>query len=320
MPRFLITIVFVSVGILMATAHVRGETTMPASGPSLPKDAAATVSELLSLSQVEFSLPRGMSGADYYAELARAHAKFLDLLKVLDRQVDADLARKVAESGGGGIERNLIEMARDYSKHPEHYATLLDFYEKPTNPRMHVLRPPGLQKEHSLEEYRAAWELLLLAPCTEGSRFMRPTCFEAIAAIRNDASIPVLLYLYERANAGLQIGLQRDALDEQLKVLGTLNSYCWVALDEQRKVLWTLNRYCNAASLHAMLRCVAISEAVKPPLPKVSSMKEWVMGDLGYLARYGKQWREVIAAVLKEKLSDADRSFLQEVLKDSVQK
>jgi hypothetical protein len=304
MPRIPLTIIFVAVGILMVTAHVRGETTMPASGPSLPKDAAATVSELLSLSRVEFSLPLNMSGADYYAELARAHAKFLDLLKVLDRQVDENLARKVAESGGGGIERNLIGMARDYSKHPEHYATLVGFYEKPADLSMHVLRPPGLQKEHSLEKYRPAWELLLLAPCTEGSNLMRPRGYEAIAAIRNDASIPVLLYLYERANAGLKSGHQR------------------VALDEQMKVIRTLNYYCNAASLHAMLRCVAISEAVKPPLPKVAefTMKEWVMRLLRDQAHYGKQWREVIAAVLKEKLSDADRAFLQEVLKDSVQK
>jgi hypothetical protein len=135
---------------------------------------------------------------------------------------------------------------------------------------------------------------------------MRPACFEAIAAIRNDASIPVLLYLYERANAGLQSGLKSAALDEQLKVLGTLN------------------RYCDAASLHAMLRCVAISEVVKPPLLKVAefTMKERVMRYLRDQENFGngKQWREVIAAVLKENLSDADRAFLQEVLKDSVQK
>jgi hypothetical protein len=317
MKRIPLTIIFVVVGVLMATAQVRGENTMPASGSSLPKAAAATVSELLSLSQEEFVFLPGGSYMDHKANLTKAHMKFLDLLKVLDRQVDADLARKVAESGGGGIERNLIEMARDYSKHPEHYAALLGFYEHPANLRMHILTPPGLQREHALEEYRAAWELLLLAPCTDGSRFMRPTCFDAIAAIRNDASIPMLLYLYERANARLQIGLQRDALDKQLKVLGTLNRDCSVALEEQRKVVGTLNRYCNAVSLHAMLRCVAISETVEPPLPKETryNMKEWVIGHLRYLAHYDKPWREVIAAVLKENLSDADRSFLQDVLK-----
>jgi len=86
-------------------------------------------------------------------------------------------------------------------------------------------------------------------------------------------------------------------------------------------VLKVLNRYCDSAALRAMLRCVAMSEAVPPPLPKKAgfTMKEWAMRLLRDQENYGngKQWRVVIEKALqeKEKLSDADRTFLEYVLK-----
>ena len=88
-------------------------------------------------------------------------------------------------------------------------------------------------------------------------------------------------------------------------------------------MLVTLGRFRNAAALRAMLRCVAISEA-EGRAPRLSelTMKEWVIRFLRYEDGHGRaeKWRKVMAEVLQEKLSDADRSFLEEVLKGPVRK
>lgn len=151
--------------------------------------------------------------------------------------------------------------------------------------------------------------MLLLSPCTEEARFNRQALFRAIGIIRNDGSIPLLMYLYEHANLDVQ---RRAKYRQQLDTH---------TLDEQLLVLQTLGRYSDSASLHAMLRCVAMSEAVPPPLPKRAgfTMKEWALRLLRGQEDEGKgdQWRAVIEKELqeKEKLSDADRTFLEDVLK-----
>jgi len=99
-----------------------------AEGESLPNDVAKTIGELQSLPNQQFLVP---PGADPRKYLPQAHEKFLELLKTLNGQVNDALAQKVQETNTGGIEPNLIAMARDYGNHPEHYEKLINFYKRP---------------------------------------------------------------------------------------------------------------------------------------------------------------------------------------------
>jgi len=305
MLRLLYAMICLAISISTAATQSQGQSTVPPKDHVLPKSVVTTISELLVLSQKDFTSEPGKSWMEYSSQLTKAHAQFLVLLQTLDRQVSENLATKIVNSSTATIERNLIEMARNYGQHPEYYAQLVKYYEHPVMRDARVQRPPGLAAQHAVEKYRSTWELLLLAPSTHESRFMRRVCFQAIETIRNDASIPLLVRLYERANVGVQNGFRRNN-----------------ALDEQMAVLKALNRYCDSAGLHAMLRCMAISERGPRPSLKLSgfTMKEWAVRLLGDRENYGnrKPWREVIEKVLqeKEKLSDADRSFLQDAFKN----
>lgn len=304
MVRIVLILVIVVAAVAAMLTQGSGQFAVAASGETLPKDVAASVAKLRSLSEGALRLPPGIVPRSRPWIVADGHKAFLDQLAVLNSQVDDDLARKVAEESGAGIERNLIAMARDYSKHPQHLRRLVELYGHQQGER-----PPTVQAELATDEYRPAWELLLLSPCTEEARFNRQALFRAIGNIRNDGSIPLLMYLYEHANLDVQ---RRAKYRQQLDAH---------ALDEQLLVLQTLGRFCDSAALHAMLRCVAMSEAVPPPLPKKAgfTMKEWAMRLLRDQENYGngKQWRVVIEKALqeKEKLSDADRTFLEDVLK-----
>jgi len=149
-----------------------------------------------------------------------------------------------------------------------------------------------------VEKYRPAWELLLLAPTSEQAEFMRKTCFEALRDIRSDASIPLLVFLFERASAAK---LETNQ-----------------ASDDQIYAIVTLGNFSNIAGLQAMLNCMRMSEAA-PPNPEFKNVpvKDWVLHSLLDKNNYGNgdQWRAVIENALREeKLSDADRSFLQQML------
>ena len=299
------------VGMLAMTFPCHAQPVMPSSDISLPQDVAKTMKQLLALAQQEFDPPPGASQGGFYEGLPKAHQEFLDLLKVLDQQVPEDIAKRVTESTSVGIERNLVEMARDYGHHPDRYTEFLEYYEhwaRTRNPRPVVLEPRPLAPKHAVEKYRPTWELFLLAPGTRGSRFIRERCFEAITEIRNNASIPLLVYLYQRANAGVRSGYERDN-----------------ALSEQVAVLVALNAYRNSIGLHAVLQCQSMSSQLRSSMTNLSGigMKNRIIGMLTYTrSDLGKQWREVIERELSEnkKLSDADRKFLEDVLKAPVKK
>jgi hypothetical protein len=312
MLRIFATMMLIAVGIPTAAAQDQGNPSMPASGSFLPKDVAVTVSKLLALSQQELSRPPLAVPRSRPSIARETHLEFLGLLSVLNKQVDHELARKVAESSTVGIDCNLIAIARDYSKHPKHYEQLAEHYRM-ADPRPRGLHPEAPEANHATEEYRPAWELLLLSPCSQECRFARPVFFQTIGTIGNDASIPLLVYLYEQANIDVKHRVQDGR---------TLDDH---SLDEQLLVLQTLNSYCDSAALHAMLRCVAMSESIPSPLPKTAgfTMKEWAMRLLQDQKNNNENpWRKVIERVLQDdkKLSDKDRLLLNEVLQKSAHK
>jgi len=278
---------------------------MPTGTISLSPGVKTAVEELLLLSQREFDPPPGEAwGAFFPKDLYELHGKFLDLLKALDRQVDEDLVRRSVHDTTGDIRCRLIAIAHDFSLRPERYEELVDSYARRPrrNAAIHVHRPPMPTPQDSVEKYRLTWELLLVAPCSNDSLFMRPACFKAIGIIRNDSSIPLLVHLYRRANAGVKSGFRRGQ-----------------ALDEQLRIIESLHVYRNSSALGAMLRCVAISENVPAPVPKASqfTMKEWTIrylrDEVGVTD--GNRWRPVIQKALEDKdLSNADRAFLENVL------
>jgi hypothetical protein len=272
---------------------------------AVPEGVAAAMDRLLSLSQRAFRREPGKSYLDVRAEVAAWRGDFFAELRSLDGAVRKGDAQQLKASVVGAVERNLIEMAEHYREHPDQYTALEEYYNPPPPRGLggHVRRPPSLLAEHAGEKYRPDWELLLVAPVSKKSGFMRKVCFDALGTIRNDASIPLLVFLYERAQLGL-----RSEYREQF------------ALDEQLNVLGTLYRYHNRAALKGILRCVAISEKAPPPLPRKAdrTMNEWASLLLRNNDNQVPQdaWWEIIKAVLKEDdtLSEADRTFLEDVL------
>lgn len=299
------------VGMLAMTFPCHAQPVMPSSDISLPQDVAKTMKQLLALAQQEFDPPPGASQGGFYEGLPKAHRSFLTCSKSSINRSPRISPRESRNPQALALSATWSRWLGDYGHHPDRYTEFLEYYEhwaRTRNPRPVVLEPRPLAPKHAVEKYRPTWELFLLAPGTRGSRFIRERCFEAITEIRNNASIPLLVYLYQRANAGVRSGYERDN-----------------ALSEQVAVLVALNAYRNSIGLHAVLQCQSMSSQLRSSMTNLSGigMKNRIIGMLTYTrSDLGKQWREVIERELSEnkKLSDADRKFLEDVLKAPVKK
>ncbi len=300
----LLVITGLVVAMVATHSQDRGHFAMAANPEELAEDVAATLAELERVAA-------GAAWATYRPVprsrpnlVADVHLWFREKLQVLNTLVDDETARKIAKCPDAGIKPNLIEIAREYSRNPEHLGRIVTHYVQHRGEEPVQAFPVDL----ATEEYRLAWELLLLSPASASIGRLRSEFFQAVSMIQNDESIPVLLWLCEQAG----------------RVIEARASYVpfggdpWVA--EQFNVVQTLGRYRSPAALRAMLRCVEMAEAVKRIVPKKDGrcIKEWAVHMLrDHDAENGKPWREVIDETLQEKnaLSDADRAFLQDVLK-----
>jgi hypothetical protein len=298
---FIVSVLFVC---LDSVERCQGEAPMSVENGLFAKGAQTTASKLFAFMNLPIAAPREEAVSQWYDRMSEEQVKFLELLNTLNAQVSDQQAQRIENFEPAGLSINLVHIARDYSNHPAHFDEIAQTYRmQPRTARTpQVQRPTTLVKTQAIEEYRAAWELLLVAPLTINSRFIRERCFEAIAAIRNNTSIPVLVFLFQRANASLQDPIQAQQVEQ-----------------EQLRVLQTLNLFCNMQSLHAMIQCIKISEDNADRKPQIGGypVRTKVVRYLLDQEQYGngKEWRKIIETALDGKLSDADRTFLKDVLK-----
>ncbi len=272
------------------------------SAERLSQDAADTLAELQGRAARVAQTAYWAVPKDRLDVMADDHRGFREKLQVLNTQVDDDTAREIADDPDAGVQRNLIAIACDYVRNPELYDRVVEQFG------LHLQTAPTLPRELLRNEYRLPWELLLLSPSSGRVAYARPLLFQAIGTIQNDDSIPILLWLYELVHTTIMTEPSYVPFRDEN------------AAAEQVHAVQTLGRYRSPAALRAMLRCVAMAEAVKRTVPQKDgrSIKEWAVHVLrDQDAENGKPWREVIDDVLREKnaLSDADRAFLQDMLK-----
>jgi hypothetical protein len=234
--------------------------------------------------------------------LEASFAAFRRLLPAL-AAADADL------HGATPDETVLLRVARQAGKQPERLDELIRFYGRPGpySARTRIQSPPRLERQHLTEDYRPAWEALLLASPSGAIDFMqgRFSITDALSKIGNPESLSVL-------------GLAFSATCEA-GVDATENS---AAVQRQLRIMQALNRFATAESLQTTLRCLDRAEAASGgKMPKYSGddLRGWVVRFLKDQDNYygpREKWRAVLSSFPKDGLPASQRELLERATRE----
>jgi hypothetical protein len=291
------------VTILLAGLPVEGnETDSPAPFPQIPSQAGRTIAELKGIVLKRF-LFNDVNESD------AAHERFQKLLRNLAREIPRDVIRKVESWKGHDIDKSLILIGRDRADHPQRYRELVKTYGKSRSNFLRAPIPPELKTEHLKPQYRPAWESLLLAPQNLRTGTvdysLRRRSIEALGAIRNNDSLPVLEQAWA---ATTQKNVQQGPS----------------VVHFQFDILKVLNKYPNEAGLRTILKCLSFSDRRSSGTAEERvlfgrlrlTLRGWAARILSYpdTDASGKKWLDVLRKFPKDKLSKKDKQFVEEAL------
>lgn len=214
------------------------------------------------------------------------------------RMLLASLAASPQPAASTPEERALLGVARGVSEHPERLDELLSVYGKPQNPMSRAVRPADLHPPHDTEAYRRAWEALLLAPAIGTVRIMNGNITQAISAVGNTDSIPLLQLAFS------------------LTCHPDVDAHPSGSFDiRQREILRSLVDFPTEDSLRAILQSLDRDEAVVPLPGRASSGKKDLRGFVakrlaGRPAPEKAKWRQVLRSLPKDSLPPKQREFL----------
>ena len=244
------------------------------------------------------TLAASVGDAHKVHSLAVSRQAFEDYLRLL-RQPGAP-------AGAGPFSARLQTLASQHAAAPERVQELLDVYG-----RWHddgfgtpaAQRPRDLEPRHVTEDYRAAWEVLLLAPLTPEVRFMgeKALITEALAQIGHAESVPMLeLAFRSAATAGVD---QRP---------GTL------ALDRQLRIVEALRLFRSDAGLQALMRSLAETEKPHGSATNQISgktLRQWAAYYLNDDSDpvHRAQWKTVTGRFPRQGLTESQTRLLDEV-------
>jgi len=302
-PKFIRICFIMSVILCIASVACAAEPEGKPILSQLPDNARATLMRLFDLAE---SADNQGKGGD---KLKRKHDKFQEVFTLLGVQIDDELAAQIKPSKEASdlyekILIKFIRMARKHAKHGDRFADVVGRYWHgvgvPPNPSV-APRAPQLLEKHVNENYRLAWEYMVVAPRPTPQIYHGlPIAYEALTQIRNDKSIVVFVYAFSR--------LCREDIPQNENVA-----------EHQMMIMSPLFEYHNEKSLEAILKCLSLSDAVGGPEADEDFLYEQVFEafDL-YTSRHSeakKAWYAVIRKYPKEELPERQRQLLERVSK-----
>ncbi|HXG13258.1 MAG TPA: hypothetical protein VNK04_26100 [Gemmataceae bacterium] len=238
-------------------------------------------------------------------DLKKASAELGRALDLLADSVDEATAQRLTAVEARDMSAKLVAIAWDRRRHPERYRELKAYDGR--DPNLRDL--PPLKKKHLTEAYRLAWEYCLLDPGTDDREYWKggppdPPAVEALGKIRNDASIPTLVYYFRHV-------CRDDDKNDKF-------------IFRQSWPLRVLTFYYppSEKSLVALLECTSWKKRQwaklgtsyyreEPPEELIYSL---VSGN-GYSGYSSADWLKIMAAFPRERLPVEQRQWLEEALK-----
>lgn len=271
--------------------------------PKLPEEAQRLLDNVVESTSRRQFLARA---SDEQQE--KVFEKFQSQFVSLAEQIPGEVQAQIVRLRGERIEANIVEMAIVQATNPRLVQDLLQYYgAAPDFGKVGpaVRRPPPLRDEHATAEHRPAWELLLLAPETRKIRFMRQrgargTVLEAIARIRNDASITVLVHAFKA-------GLDSDVAGRNVGL-------------HQLQILLTLNAYSNEKAFHAMMRCLSASGDAAKGKSAVQingrTLRDWAFRLITDQENYGNgdEWLATLRKLPSGELTEDERQLVKDAV------
>jgi len=224
---------------------------------------------------------------------------FVATMDALGAQMTPDLARQCALREGNDMDAKLALIAWDRRQRPELYQELENRYVYSINsPMAHAPQSPTVLPKHATEEYRLAWEYLMIAPSNGGAPQADIRIVRAITEIHNEASFTT----YRLAFA---ISSDPKLTDPEY----TRNS--------QQLWLGSLGMFQDSAALRTILDCITMAQNQMAHQEKywdpAQYVREEVVGQM-YHPADNLRWKAIIAALPKAALASQHTSFLNTVL------
>ena len=162
----------------------------------------------------------------------------------------------------------MLNIAINWDETERKRKELIEFYQFPAagNPdaELQERRIPSLLPEHCTEEYRHAWESLLIGPISDLSYPMYSSLYSsplrALAIVGNEESIPLLILAF--------------------KLTCLTGSIDIMEMPRQYQLLWALSTFHNELALDAMFQCLDLKSKSGQDLDKVLSGKalsQWLV-------------------------------------------
>jgi len=290
---------------------------------SVPRSACGQTAEDAALRElqelIEATHKYSARGSPQQANKDRCTA-YTRLLRKLARARGRGRARAAPERTA--LQKELVAIARSYAADQNLMDELVRFYGPPQSSsrfRRRVQLPPKVSSKHATEQYRLAWEALVLAPPTRKIRFLKQMHrdLEALQQIGRSVSAPVLVEAFRFTTArnvpqrkGYSVNCQErilmtlaggfydeTALEGILTCLALADKRCR-GKDPKREGYYTNGRF--------TLRELTIEYLM---LPNNSGKSELDRKGL----EHAKKWQAVIANYSKPNLSERNRKFLREL-------
>ena len=240
--------------------------------------------------------------------LATAHTNLEERFSAFRSLLATVAAADAGLTGATPDEATFLRVARQAGERLTNFDELVEYYGRPSpqSEKARVQTPPWLEAKHLTEDYRPAWEALLLAPPSGSVRFMqsRFTITAALAEIGSPESLPVLELAFAATCQEGKIAAEGSAEGQR-----------------QFRIMQALNTYTTAEALQVMLRCLARAEAASGgKLPKLygHDLRERVVRFLKNEDKYkdGEKWREILKSFPKNGLNANQRELLNRATKE----
>ncbi len=224
---------------------------------------------------------------EHVARSALAFDKTLD--EIAERLAGADLGA-LREREGAGMRAKLALIALDRKKRPELYDEIFERYVKFRVTQRRANHSPSLLGKYKSEEYRLAWEYLLLTPGPANRLSLyEQRALKALRWIGNEASMITVLHFFENTCQG-------DIRSSPLRTF-------------QAAALSMLGQFQNERALRAILKCshLAMEQQRRTGL-QVSRVPDKVRQVLR-----NDKWRPIIAAFPRDRLTPEQKTLLDEI-------
>jgi len=225
----------------------------------LPPEVGSRLTKLYKVAEDGGTNRDRLGYTDWLDANVSRYKEFNRILSELSRDISEKQIARLKADADIHTEHELLLMAKGATLNPNKLQELVDFYQMPKRkPGAYgppVLFPPSLQEKHCSEEYRYAWEVLLLAPPTEQTVHLyagpHVSASEALGRTRNPSSIPLIVLAFKMTCVSEQLGLK--------------------TLDHQLRLIFGLNHFRNQAALEAMFECLEYKRSSGQSMDKTMS-------------------------------------------------